>query len=289
MSSKEIPSNPRSLTGMPYTVMSYNIKQLSMDVAAAALIIHDAAPDVLAIQEPPKWWRGRSRTKAFARQIGMVCVASGGWPGNSGSTALFLRPELMPQVKRIIKRGLPWRLTWLLPKFPSRRGYCAVDLGDLVVFSVHLSLEERERAEHRNIILQVAQEFDPGRCVIAGDLNERPDGPSWVALGRKLQDPALGSQIEAPDTGIAAQPMGTYPAHKPRHRIDAIFVGDSLTAQNYRVWGAPQGTDTRDYTLWSRVPKSLAGLSNPDLAIRASDHLPIAVEVGTHSPKNAPK
>lgn len=242
---------------MNYTVMSYNIKHLSLDPVAAAQVIQEAAPDVVALQEPPKWWRGRAQTRAFARQTGMICVATGGWPGNSGSTALFVSTELAPRVKKVIKRGLPWRLTWLLPKFPSRRGFCAVDLGDLVVFSVHLSLNERERREHRNIIMHAAQKLGPERCIIAGDLNESPGGPTWLALGQKLHDAALTSQQDGRE-------RGTFPARKPKRRIDAIFVGAHFSMQNYRVWS----------TL---------------LTARASDHLPITVEVGTRAPKDAPK
>lgn len=249
------------MTTKHLTVMSYNIKHLELGADAVVRAMRNCDPDIVAIQEPPKWWRGRRKTRALAKAAGMVCVATGGWPANSGSTALFVTPELASEARSSVKRALPWKVWWLAPKFASRRGYCAVDVGGWVVFSVHLGLNARERALHRNIIIGAAQGFGPERCVIAGDLNETPDGPSWSAFTRRLRDTARA------DTGSGAGSIAvaaTYPAHKPRLRIDAILVGQDISVLEYQV------LDT--------------GLTR-----HASDHLPVVAVLGTTTAKNARK
>lgn len=240
---------------MQLNVMSFNIKHLAAGSNAVLKLLSEQRPDVVAIQEPPRALVGQIKMRTLARKADMVAVATGGWPRSSPSTALFVATRLMPQVQKVVRKTLPWRPVQLWPRFPSRRGYCAVDLGEWVIFSVHLGLDPQERTLHRNIIMNAAQVFGPARAVIAGDLNEKPDGPSWSAFTRRLRDAALVGQ-----SGRHVAPAATFPAHKPRLRIDAILVGLDVSVLQYQV------LDT-------------------DLTRIASDHLPVAATLGTTAAK----
>lgn len=239
--------------------MSFNVLHLAAGDGAVLKVLNEHRPDVVALQEPPRTLVGQLRMRALAREAGMVAVATGGWPLGSPSTALFVAARLMPRVQKAVRKTLPWRPLQLWPQFPSRRGYCAVDLGEMVIFSVHLGLDPQERALHRNIIMNAAQEFGPGRTVIAGDLNEKPDGPSWSAFTRRLHDAALAGR-----GGRHVALAATYPARNPRLRIDAILVGQDLSVLQYQV------LDT-------------------DLTRIASDHLPVVATLGTMAAQNGRK
>lgn len=226
-------------------LLSYNIKSLLVDADAVRDVIIETAPDVVAVQEPTRYLTGgRRRMRRLAADTGMVCVIPGGSPFGAYTTALLVSAGLAPQVVATRGRPLSWRW-WRrrdLVAWPTRRGCAVVDLGEVVVISVHLGLDARERAEHCEEVNALVERFGPERCVVAGDFNETPDGPSWTALSRHLRDLAPGS-IE-----------GTFPAPSGRRRIDAVFAGAAIV-------GGP-----------SEVVRSAA-------AQRGSDHLPLVCDL----------
>src|SRR4051812_20005174 len=63
-------------------LLSYNVRSLRDDAVAVGAVIRACEPDVVAVQEAPRFLRWRSKRAAMARRCGMV-VATGptGWLG----------------------------------------------------------------------------------------------------------------------------------------------------------------------------------------------------------------
>lgn len=246
MSDDQSASRPaRRMPEPPLRVLSYNIKSLQVDAGSVRDVIRESDPDVVAIQEPCRYLTGgRRRMRALAAATGTVCVIPGGSPFGAYTTALLVARRHEDAVLRRRGRPLSWRW-WRrrdLRAWPTRRGSALVDLGDLVVVSVHLGLDARERLDHCAEVVRLVEQAGARRCVVAGDLNEEPGGPAWVALGAVGQD----AVPEAPDL--------TFAAPRPRRRIDGVFVGAGFEVVS------------------SIVLRTAA-------ALRGSDHLPVLVEI----------
>lgn len=208
--------------------MTYNIRQLKDDRAAVVAVLRDCAPDVVAIQEPPRGPLGRARLWRLAHDAGLVPVVSG---GGARTTALLARP----QVALTGARG--FRLPWHPGR--TRRGLSVAEVAGLRIVSVHLSLSGHERSGHLVRIMPLVA-ASPS-CVVLGDLNELPGGPSWRRLGMNLRD-------------LAPHAGPTFPASAPATRIDAVLGSRGVSATGVRVV-----TD--------------------EAARRASDHLPVVAEI----------
>src|SRR5581483_8178736 len=57
--------------------MTYNVRSMRDDDAALARVISSAAPDVVCVQEAPRFLRWRSTCAALARMSGLVVVGGG--------------------------------------------------------------------------------------------------------------------------------------------------------------------------------------------------------------------
>jgi endonuclease/exonuclease/phosphatase family metal-dependent hydrolase len=111
---------------------------------------------------------------------------------------------------------------------------------------VHLGVDADERLRHLEPLTAFVDASESA-LVIAGDFNNEPDGPVWQSLAARLQD----AYAVAPDG-----PAETYPARKPRRRIDGIFADPTVeVVACHAVHSAPGVT--------------------PDLLVAASDHLPV--------------
>lgn len=131
------------------------------------------------------------------------------------------------------------RLPWRPGR--TRRGLAIADVAGLRVISLHLGLTAGERSRHLVRVMPVVRAAAGPGCIVAGDLNEQPGGSSWRRLALHLRDLSPGSGP-------------TYPASGPVRRIDAVLGTGGLVA--------------------SPVP-AVAG----EAARRASDHLPVVVDV----------
>jgi endonuclease/exonuclease/phosphatase family metal-dependent hydrolase len=140
----------------------------------------------------------------------------------------------------------------VLPKSPDLHQR-AVTLAEIelrgarwTVASVHLSLDADERTRH----LEPLWHFLDGHAsplVVAGDLNEEPDGPVWQSLAARLQD----AYAVAPDG-----PAETFRSRRPFRRIDAVLADPTVeVVACHAVHDAPGVTR--------------------DLLVAASDHLPV--------------
>jgi endonuclease/exonuclease/phosphatase family metal-dependent hydrolase len=224
-------------------LLTYNVRSLHDDADAVAAVIRACEPDVVAVQEAPRMLRWRSKRAALARKSGLV-VATADRPGG-----LLV---LTSMAVRVVSTRFA-----LLPKTPKlhQRAVVAADVelrgGRWTVASVHFSLDPDERSRHLEPLLDVVAGA-AAPLVLAGDLNEEPDGPVWQSLAARFQD----AYAVAP-----GGPAETFTARRPRRRIDAVFAGPSVeVVACHAVHG---------------VASSEAPGVTRDLLVAASDHLPV--------------
>ena len=192
-------------------LLSYNVRSLRDDADAVAEVIRGCAVDVVAVQEAPRFLRWRSKRAALARKSGLVVAAAH-------------RPAGLTVLTSLRAKVLDTSFV-LLPKTPKlhQRAVCGVLLeisGERwAVVSVHLSLSDDERWQHLQPLLDAVRRWD-APLVVAGDINEKPDGRVWHALATELQD----AYAVAPDG-----PAETYSTRRAVRRIDGVFVDRSVT------------------------------------------------------------
>ncbi|MFC7330366.1 endonuclease/exonuclease/phosphatase family protein [Marinactinospora rubrisoli] len=225
-------------------VLSYNVRSLRDDSYAVARVIRGCRPHVVCLQEAPRLlgWRGSRRR--LARRAGLTAAVS----RRPGGLAVLVRPEVavVHREHHVLRRlsGLPVRaIAVAVLEAHGRR---------LAVGCTHLDLDAGARLRHArealDVLERVATEWG-ARPVLAGDLNEGPDGPAWRLLATRLADP--GAQA-----GRAA--AGTFSARRPRRRIDAVLTAPELTVRR------------------AGVPVELLAAED---VVAASDHRPVLAEL----------
>jgi endonuclease/exonuclease/phosphatase family metal-dependent hydrolase len=217
--------------------MTYNILRGGRRGQPLHEVVRAVAPDVLLVNESPKRplrWRHDSRHLADRWDLRYV---AGGRP--AGSNLLAVGPAV----------GVKWTQAEVLPQpwTAPRRGIVAAQLhvrGRLVgVVGCHLSLDPDRRVSEVARVLEVASGLR-GPVVVAGDLNEAPDGPAWAALRR------------AGFVDHGSRGWRTFPSQEPDRRIDALLVRGVAQVLHH---GDP-GVD-------------------PELLAAASDHRPVLAEL----------
>jgi endonuclease/exonuclease/phosphatase family metal-dependent hydrolase len=216
-------------------VVSWNLHGLRDDRAAVVRALRALDGDVVCLQEVPllpMMPGSRIRLAGLARRTGLHLVGGG---RSAAGDALLVSPRV--QVDEFEELRLPtsrWRWSDRRvagvpvpvpePRIGEQRGAVVATVRlpggpPLVVACVHLSLDPVERLRHAGMIVEVVRRRRLP-AVIAGDLNERPGGPAWTALGELVADPV-------PDAGP------TYSAQDLRYRIDAVLTSPSLTVVSY--------------------------------------------------------
>ncbi|MER5887710.1 endonuclease/exonuclease/phosphatase family protein [Streptomyces sp. NPDC001941] len=189
-------------------VLSYNVRSMRDDEDALARVIRACAPDLVCVQEAPRFFRWRKHAARLAAKSELV-VLSGG--------ATAAGPLLLCSLRATVERSEDV----LLPLTPGlhRRGLATavVRIGGarLGVLSCHLSLAAEERYAQAGAVLDGLAALDVPHAVAAGDLNERPGGRAYTRLSARLTDCR------------AAAPWGgehTFPVDAPDRRIDAVFA-----------------------------------------------------------------
>lgn len=187
---------------MSLRVLSYNIRSLRDDTDALFEVVRAAQPDVVCVQEAPRFLRWRSRCADLARRTGLVVVSGGRTAGDS---------LLLAHVRVGVREAHAVRLT----PTPGlhRRGLAyarvRVDGDELVVASAHLGLCADERVRHAAEISALLSPYSLP-VVLGADVNEPPGSAAWEALHTRWPAaPALG---------------GTFTARSGRQRIDAVFT-----------------------------------------------------------------
>lgn len=221
-------------------VLSYNIRSMRDDTAALARVISACAPDLVLVQEAPRFFRWRKKLARLAAASDQM-ILSGGAPASG--------PALLCSLRATVERTEDV----LLPLTPGlhRRGFATavVRFGGarLGVLSCHLSLQKDERYEQSGMLLDRLAGLGTAHVVAGGDLNERPNGPTFKRLAGALQDAWATSPWGAEYTSTSTD---------PHQRIDAIF--------------ATEGVEV----LGCGVPLGLPGVTETDLRA-ATDHLPV--------------
>ena len=225
-------------------LMTYNVHRWGDDCTALAEVITTCAPELLMVQEAPTWWGTRHRRFAFARSIGLTYLA-----GEARTAAFVADQERWAiRTRRIWRPILRRRKSYWIPQLPG--GAVAlttkIDNEPLSVVDCHLGLSNRGRLVEMDQVLGMARDLgDP--LVVVGDINEPAGGPVWRLAGQAgLLDAA------------ADDPTLTFPAAEPRSRIDAIWTSAGVRA---RI-----------------VDLDRLGLDR-SLLVRASDHLPLVVDL----------
>ncbi|MCD7437581.1 endonuclease/exonuclease/phosphatase family protein [Streptomyces lincolnensis] len=221
-------------------VLSYNIRSMRDDTDALARVITACAPDLVLVQEAPRFFRWRKKLARLAAASGQVILTGGGTAAG---------PAILCSLRATVERTEDI----LLPLTPGhhRRGFATavVRFGGarVGVLSCHLSLQKDERYDQSGMLLDRLAGMGVEHAIAGGDLNERPGGRTFTRLAEGLQD------------CWATTPWGgehTWTRDAPHRRIDAIF--------------ATKGVEV----LGCGVPLGQPGVTEADL-LAATDHLPV--------------
>ncbi|MFC4907761.1 endonuclease/exonuclease/phosphatase family protein [Actinomadura gamaensis] len=207
-------------------VVSYNIRSLRDDPDAVARVVRALRPDVLCLQEVPRfaswWWRRRG----LARACGMRVAA--------GRRACGLAVFTAPHVRRVKRE---FHLLSRVPNLHRRALAVAVlqvDGAPLIAASTHLDLEDEPRLRHVAEILarlERAKARHRAPLVLTGDINEEPGGAAWTRLATRFKD----AHAVAPE-GDAL----TFSAADPVRRIDGVFTDKGVEVLGCGVPTAPE-------------------------------------------------
>ncbi|TMQ91177.1 endonuclease/exonuclease/phosphatase [Actinomadura soli] len=228
-------------------LLSYNVRSLRDDPAAVARVVRALAPDVVCLQEVPRFWTWRIQRRRLARACGLDIAA--------GRRACGLAVLAAPHVRRVARE---FHLLTPDPDLHRRALAIAVlETGGarFLAASTHLDLRDGPRLRHvREVLAHLERARDRHRApvVLAGDVNEEPGGTSWSLLTGHFQDAyAVAPEGEGP----------TFSARDPRRRIDGVFAdpevgitacgvpaGDAVTADY------PKATDHRPVLAELEVP-----------------------------------
>jgi endonuclease/exonuclease/phosphatase family metal-dependent hydrolase len=224
--------------------MSYNVRSLRDDRAALVRIVRHCAPDVLCVQEAPRFLRWRHAVARFARECGLVVITGGGTASG---------PLLLGGLRVDVRRTADV----LLPRTPGlhQRGMAAalveVAGARFAVASTHLSLDATERRAQADLVSARLAALGAEHRVLAGDFNESPGRPAWDRLAAEFQD------------GYAVAPYGsefTSPRRDPGRRLDGVFASAGIEV---RACGVPDDVADMDYASASDHRPVLATLRVP--------------------------
>ncbi len=193
-------------------VLTYNVLSLRRGVDRVAAVIAQCDPDVVCVQEAPRFLSGRRRCRDLADRAGLRLVTGG---RAAGANLLLARPGL------VVGDAYSVRLPWHPPR--HRRGLAVgsflVDGVEVVVAATHLSLDAAERLDQARRAIAVLARHPERPAILAGDVNEDPPDAAWTVLATVFAD----AYATAPDgDGL------TSTAEDPRRRIDGVFVDRRL-------------------------------------------------------------
>lgn len=233
---------PRAPSALPVlsvlSVLSWNMHGLRDDPRLLARVVRDLDPDVVCVQEAPKYLRWRARCAALARRCDLVYVTGGGTTGGSALLA-SLRVDVEGAAEVCLSRRWGWPARGVAAAVVTRSG------ARLGVASMHLPLDAPSRLAHAREVLRVLGRTGAPHTLVAGDVNERPGHAAWQAL----HDGGLR------DLGPGSGP--TFPAAAPARRIDGVFASAQVEVLDYRVVDVPgveRASDHRPVLVKVQVP-----------------------------------
>jgi endonuclease/exonuclease/phosphatase family metal-dependent hydrolase len=203
-------------------VLTYNVRSLRDDGAAVARVIRACRPDVVTVQEAPRFFRWRSKAAALARRSGLV-VVGGGRPAAANLLLSSLSVEVESMRDVLFSKDVG--------RHQRGAALAVLRLGGarIAVAGTHLDLAEAPRLRHiaelEGALVGLVPRSVP--TVVAGDVNDRPGSPAWNLLTERRLD---------------AVPSGdgfTYSATNPQRRIDAVFADPALHVLSAEVVDSP--------------------------------------------------
>jgi len=221
-------------------LLSYNIRSLRDDEDAVTRVIKAARPNVVLIQEAPRFLRWRSTAARIARRSGLIVVGGGG----SAAGNLLLSGL---EVDRIAQRDVLLTRDRRLHQRATSMAVLQLAGRRFAVAGTHLDLEEAPRLRHVGELHAAAAAFVPPEVplIIGGDMNDDPGSTVWKLLESHGVDAWAASGTGDGITSSVAL---------PRRRIDGVFVDPRLSLISTEV------------------------INTPDVQI-ASDHRPLLVQI----------
>lgn len=242
MAISELPNSRTEADGSAVLrVLSYNVRSMRDDEDALARVIRACAPDLVFVQEAPRFFRWRKHAARLAAKSELVMLSGG---------ATAAGPMLLCSLRATVERTEDV----LLPLTPGlhRRGLATAVVrfagARVGLISCHLSLRKDERYAQAGMVLDRVAALGTPHTLVAGDLNERPGGPAFTRLAAELRD------------GWAVSPWGgehTSTPADPHQRIDAILATPGV---EFLGCGVPPHLDPEDLRT-------------------ATDHLPVLAAV----------
>lgn len=248
MTVEDLPGSRTEPASAVVRVLSYNIRSMRDDTAALARVIRACAPDLVLVQEAPRFFRWRKAAARLARETGLVHVTGG---------ATAAGPMVLSSLRAEVLRTEDV----LLPHHPPlhQRGFATAVLRiggvRLGVISTHLSLSPAERYDQAGLLLAQVAALNEPNVVVGGDFNEPPERRGFARIAAELQD------------GFAVAPWGgeVTNVREPFQRIDAVFATRPVEF------------------LGCGVPHSVPGVTPADLST-ATDHLPVLAALRLRRP-----
>jgi endonuclease/exonuclease/phosphatase family metal-dependent hydrolase len=206
------------------TVLTYNARGLRDDLAALVRVVRGSGAQLVYVQEAPSRFRWRARAADLARRCGLVVVT-----GGRSAAGNLLLADLAVTVHSARDVLLPAERPSRL-ELPQRRGATVAELSlsgrRFTAVGTHLSTYPAERARQARLLLGLVP-ADAAPTVLAGDLNEGPDGTVAAILRERLVD--AGDGFGTP----------TFSTGSPRRRIDYVWADPGLPVTGYEVLDSP--------------------------------------------------
>lgn len=221
-------------------LLTYNVRSMRDDRAALGRVIRSVEPDVVLVQEAPRFLRWRSLCAELARRSGLV-VVGGGRPAAANLVLSALGVDVLDTADVLFSKE---------PRLHQRGTAIAILRMRGIRFAVagtHLDVVPEPRLRHVGELHAAVERHVPDGLpvIIAGDLNCKPGSPPWAALTATRADAFATAGVGSGFTSTATN---------PHQRIDGIFVDPRIAVRSARV------------------------IDGPDVEI-ASDHRPVLAEL----------
>jgi endonuclease/exonuclease/phosphatase family metal-dependent hydrolase len=214
-------------------LLSYNVRSMRDDRAALARVIARAEPDVVCVQEAPRFARWRSLCAQLARTSGLVVVSG----GRAAGANLILSAL---GVDRVCSVDVRFSTDPRLHQRGTAIAVLRLSGATFAVAGTHLDVRAAPRLRHVGELHAAIAAHVPDRIptVIAGDINDRPGSPGWQALTAQRQDAFATAGVGSGFTSTATN---------PHQRIDAIFVDRRIVVRSARVLDQPDVRAASDH------------------------------------------
>lgn len=226
-------------------ILTYNVRSLRDDRAALARVVRSCAPDVVCVQEAPRFFGWRRAAKTMAASFGLKVVAGG---ANASGNLLLAGPNVGVDATEVLY-------------LKHRRGYhlrgmalaaLRIGAGRFTLASTHLSMNLEQRVYQAGEVLGYldgfAERHQTKPRILAGDFNSYPGSAEWGILTERLADAWMLAPAGDEFTSTGANPY---------QRLDAVFV-----SKDVHVVRAGVPTD-----LITRADEALASDHRPVLAV----------------------